>query len=119
MALSSIEYSYMVLEVRPMGKKMNKKEPSLLNLTDGELPIKNETCFNLHKSLSISCETRECRYWQDMGNRAQNCVINAASDGPLTLQEVGDIFDVTRMRICQIEKAAKQLLKSSLDKEEI
>jgi len=42
-----------------------------------------------------------------------NCVILAAEDGPMTLQEVGDIFNVTRMRICQIEKLAKRFLKSS------
>ena len=42
-----------------------------------------------------------------------NCVILAAEDGPMTLQEVGDIFNVTRMRICQIEKLAKRFLRSS------
>lgn len=102
-----------------MGKKISKKDPSLLNLIEDEPIIKNETCFNLHKSLFTTCEYSECRYWQNMGGSNQNCVINAASQGPFTLQEVGDIFDVTRMRICQIEKAAKQLLKFSLEKEDM
>lgn len=102
-----------------MGKKISKKDPSLLNLIEDEPIIKNETCFNLHKSLFTTCEYSECRYWQNMGGSDQNCVINAASQGPFTLQEVGDIFDVTRMRICQIEKAAKQLLKFSLEKEDM
>jgi hypothetical protein len=107
------------LEVKPVVKKVNKKEPSLLNLIDDEPVIKNETCFNLHKDLHATCKYSECRYWQDMGGSNQNCVINAAAHGPFTLQEVGDIFDVTRMRICQIEKAAKQLLKFSLEKQDI
>jgi DNA-directed RNA polymerase sigma subunit (sigma70/sigma32) len=33
-----------------------------------------------------------------------NCAIIAAKSGPMTLQEIGEVFDVTRMRICQIEK---------------
>ena len=96
-----------------MGKKIDKKDPSLLNLEDGSTPIKDETCFSLYKESRIACDSKKCRYWQDMGGSYQNCVINAAEKGPFTLQEVGDIFSVTRMRICQIEKTAKQILKVS------
>ena len=97
-----------------MSKKLNKKPPSEINLEEKGDIIKDETCFGTHKKLNISCDSQKCRYWQNMGNY-QNCVINAADDGPFTLQEVGDIFKVTRMRICQIEKAAKQLLRSCID----
>lgn len=98
-----------------MGKKTDKKEPSLLNLKDDAIPIKGTTCFSTCKNLGASCPVSECRYFQDMGGRYQNCVINASDSGPFTLQEVGDIFDVTRMRICQIEKIAKQILKTSME----
>lgn len=101
-----------------MSRKNLKKEPSLLNLIDGGKPIKNETCFNTHKECRVICDEKECRYWQDMNGNNQNCVINAANSGPLTLQEVGDIFSVTRMRICQIEKSAKEILKNIFDKSE-
>ena len=96
-----------------MNKKLNKKPPNEINLSDGGVPIKDRTCFGAHKELSIACGSGECRYWQDMDGAHQNCVINAAAEGPFTLQEVGNIFNVTRMRICQIEKAAKQILKTT------
>jgi DNA-directed RNA polymerase sigma subunit (sigma70/sigma32) len=38
-----------------------------------------------------------------------NCVL-IASDEKHTLQEVGNIYGVTRMRICQIEKRALKKL---------
>jgi len=40
-----------------------------------------------------------------------NCILVAAKDGNRTLQEIGDLFGLTRMRICQIEKAALNKLK--------
>lgn len=103
-----------------MGRKNSKlkKDPPLLNLIEGDEAIKNETCFNTYRSCNVNCEMKECRYWQDMNGANQNCVINAANSGPLTLQEVGNIFSVTRMRICQIEKSAKEILKTIFDKKE-
>ena len=78
-----------------------------------DLPIENLTCFKACKQLKTDCRNDECRYWKEMDNTSHhNCVILAAKDGPMTLQQVGDIFNVTRMRICQIEKIAKQYLKT-------
>jgi len=34
-----------------------------------------------------------------------NCVIVGAKKNEWTLQDIGNVFGVTRMRICQIEKA--------------
>ena len=78
-----------------------------------DLPIENLTCFKACAQLKVACKNDECRYWKEMDNEShRNCVILAAKDGPMTLQQVGDIFNVTRMRICQIEKIAKQYLKT-------
>jgi DNA-directed RNA polymerase sigma subunit (sigma70/sigma32) len=39
-----------------------------------------------------------------------NCAVIAANqnDDGMTLQQIGDIFDITRMRVCQLEKASLQ-----------
>ena len=74
---------------------------------------KKMTCFAMHKENKTLCAQKSCRYWhrfQDKG--CGNCTLLAARSGPFTLQEVGDIFGLTRMRICQIEKGAKQTLKT-------
>lgn len=33
-----------------------------------------------------------------------NCAIVTAQEGPHTLQQIGDIFGVSRMRVCQMER---------------
>lgn len=60
-------------------------------------------CYDYQKQNCSGCKKLECRYWMD-NEESGNCVIAASSNGPLTLQDVGEIFKVTRMRICQIEK---------------
>tara|TARA_B100000700_G_scaffold331774_1_gene468393 strand:- start:15456 stop:15695 length:240 start_codon:yes stop_codon:yes gene_type:complete len=71
---------------------------------------KNETCFSKHKNLNKSCQDKSCRQWMNCENKL-NCAIIAAKDGPRTLQEIGDLHGLTRMRICQIEKIALKKIK--------
>lgn len=73
-------------------------------------------CFEYNKKCDKKCDKKECRYWMNL-EKNQNCCINAVNDDSeekLTLQDIGDIFKVTRMRICQIEKIAIQKLKEKL-----
>ena len=63
-------------------------------------------CFNYHNKNKTKCERKNCRYWID-NTKGLNCSINVASEeNKLTLEDIGKIFNVTRMRICQIEKQA-------------
>jgi len=74
-------------------------------------------CFEYNIDCKINCEKRDCRYWIDH-SKYQNCCLIASKDDSnqgtndkFTLQDIGDIFKVTRMRICQIEKIAIKKLK--------
>ena len=66
--------------------------------------LEGTTCFAEHRKHKIPCKKTDCRYWHDMKD-CQNFTIISADNGPKTLQEIGDVFGITRMRVCQIEKA--------------
>lgn len=71
-------------------------------------------CFKYHKQNISICEKKMCRYWIK-SNKNQNCCINAAKNNEgFTLEMIGNIFNVTRMRICQIEKRAITKIKEKL-----
>jgi len=73
-------------------------------------------CFDMHESHSVKCNKHECRYHID-NPESMNCTIIAARHGPMTLQQIGDIFGITRMRICQIEKKIIKKFESFLNHE--
>lgn len=82
--------------------------------------IKNSTCFDAHNQKEKVCKNKSCRYWHSL-KESNNCIINkvnknASSNIDLTLQEIGDLFDITRMRVCQIEKQTLGKIKNQLDK---
>jgi DNA-directed RNA polymerase sigma subunit (sigma70/sigma32) len=55
-----------------------------------------------------------CRYWIE-SNENKNCTIIAAGNKKnMTLEEIGNIFNITRMRICQIEKKSIEKIKNIL-----
>ena len=69
-------------------------------------------CFEYHKEKRKVCQKTDCRYWIEKPDD-QNCCINAAKEVKnTTLEDIGNIFKVTRMRICQIEKKAIKKIKS-------
>ncbi len=72
--------------------------------------IKGITCFSAHQKCGVVCDNKACRLWLDR-KESLNCTIIEASNGPKTLQEVGEIFNITRMRVCQIEKKILSKLK--------
>ena len=73
-------------------------------------------CFEAYECYSVGCKQQECRQWIDY-KKSMNCTIIAAKEGPMTLQQIGDIFGVTRMRICQIEKKIIKKIETILNRE--
>jgi DNA-directed RNA polymerase sigma subunit (sigma70/sigma32) len=71
-----------------------------------ENELKNKACFKVHQILKKKCSNKTCRYWQNNLSDNNNCIINKSNNNTHTLQEIGDLFDITRMRVCQIEKNA-------------
>ena len=58
-------------------------------------------------------ERRKCRKDSvSLQNAEVAKIIGESQDGELTLQQVGDLFEITRMRVCQIEKASLKKLAS-------
>jgi dimeric dUTPase (all-alpha-NTP-PPase superfamily) len=73
-------------------------------------PITKQLCYKAHAKHCTNCNKKTCKYWLSHPN-SQNCVLIEAAKGPHTLQEIGDIYDLTRMRICQIEKVVREKIK--------
>ena len=73
---------------------------------------KDKICYNIVRQKNAPCKESDCRHHLN-SEKNYNCAIIASEEGPLTLQEIGDIFGVSRMRICQIEKAILKKLKKS------
>tara|TARA_Y100001972_G_C7667883_1_gene338379 strand:+ start:26670 stop:26906 length:237 start_codon:yes stop_codon:yes gene_type:complete len=72
------------------------------------------TCFGKTILNNEDCKNTECIYWYENANN-KNCIINASNEKCHTLQEIGDIFNISRMRVCQIEKKSIQKIKKYLD----
>jgi hypothetical protein len=62
------------------------------------------TCFEAQSKYNVCCQRRHCKNWINSACDV-NCIVVAVKNGPKTLQEIGKIYGLTRMRICQIEKA--------------
>jgi hypothetical protein len=81
-----------------------------------KLPIINNgsvACFKLCENTNVGCSKRSCKNWINFA-KSHNCAIILAKEGPKTLQEIGNLFNLSRMRICQIEKSIYKKLKSYL-----
>lgn len=65
--------------------------------------IPHDTCFAARDRCSSPCDECDCRFWiKDI--TSQNCSLIAAGRGGMTLEQIGQVFGLTRMRVCQIEK---------------
>jgi len=78
-----------------------------------KLPVINTKCFEAHAFYKVNCQKKNCRHYINNSD-SFNCVIIASKNGTYTLQKIGKIYGLTRMRICQIEKTIIQKLKNSI-----
>ncbi|MBT7452198.1 MAG: hypothetical protein HN793_15275 [Rhodospirillaceae bacterium] len=70
-------------------------------------------CYEYQQKKCTGCKVAECRYWVS-DKTYGNCIIVGVKKKDWTLQDVGDLFGVTRMRICQIEKSVLKKIKRKL-----
>lgn len=91
---------------------MSEKNRRALPVIQGNV-VNGVTCFSLQAKYNTDCQRKTCRQWLSNPS-SHNCVLIAAQDGPRTLQEIGQMYGLTRMRICQIEKGAYVKIKKLL-----
>lgn len=81
---------------------------------------KNLTCYERHDQEGTQCEKMICNHWVDSKKcinsdvNKSNCAIICSKHKKLTFDEIGKMFDLTRMRICQIEKNALNKMRYSI-----
>jgi hypothetical protein len=89
--------------------QMNDKHVSLTDKI-----IQNDTCFAAHKRHQVNCQRTNCKFWIEH-EKFQNCsLIASEASNRMTLEQIGKIFGLTRMRVCQIEKSIKRKIMSLL-----
>lgn len=71
---------------------------------NNERVVDGTTCFAAHSKFGVDCQRQRCQNWISHP-KGHNCVMIAAQEGPHTLQQIGEIYELSRMRICQIEKS--------------
>lgn len=71
------------------------------------------TCYDAHEQHNINCMRTNCQRWIDR-EQSNNCIAIAVKKGPLTLKEIGNIYGLSRMRICQIEQKIYRELRNIL-----
>lgn len=74
--------------------------------------FKNTPCYEIYKELNKTCDKKKCRYWHDLNGNSNNCILNKSECNSHTLQEIGDLLNLTRMRVCQIEKGIIKKIKN-------
>lgn len=75
---------------------------------------KNKLCYNVYSKCNKNCDKNSCPY---NNSKVKNNCLLIQSKKKHTLQEVGDFLEITRMRVCQIEKNIIKKILSSLGKD--
>lgn len=89
----------------------NKKHLNVVNQNNNAI-MEGSTCFSVHAKYGVNCQRKQCPNWISHA-AGHNCVMIAAGNGSHTLQEIGQIYGLTRMRICQIEKSIYEKIRNA------
>lgn len=79
--------------------------------------ISERKCYEAVDKNELPCEKRSCKQWIDHA-KGKNCMFLTTQSGPLTLSEIGKIYGLTRMRICQLEKMICQKIRNVILEEQ-
>ncbi len=71
-------------------------------------------CYKHHATNKENCIKNDCRYWINSSSCQNCCIVASLDEEKFTLEEIGKIFNVTRMRICQVEKIAINKIKEKV-----
>lgn len=82
-------------------------------MNDTKQVVEGDTCFAARDRYKSQCPKTECRYWIENTDSC-NCSIIASTNGGMTLEQIGQIFGLTRMRVCQIEKSIYKKISDQL-----
>lgn len=74
--------------------------------------VEGTTCFAEHERFNVDCQRKRCSHWIDH-KPGNNCVMITAKSRQLTLQNIGEIYGLSRVRICQIVKSVLDKIKES------
>ena len=75
--------------------------------------LQGTKCYEAVDNVGVPCQRKSCSQWIEHP-QGKNCVMLTTQKGPLTLREIGKIYGLTRMRICQIEKSVYQKIRKSV-----
>jgi hypothetical protein len=92
--------------------KDDKKRLKLISEATPNRVVDGTTCFSVHAKANVDCQRQRCPQWINHPE-GHNCVLIAAQEGAHTLQKIGQIYGLTRMRICQIEKGIFEKIKEA------
>lgn len=73
--------------------------------------LQDKKCYDVISEHDSPCQRKSCKQWIEH-ERGLNCMKVTTQSGPLTLSEIGKIYGLTRMRICQIEKGIYQKIRA-------
>ena len=90
----------------------NKKRLKVVQGSEPTKVVQGTPCFAVQAHHGIDCQRQRCQHWIPHPE-GHNCVHIAAMNGAHTLQKIGQIYGLTRMRICQIEKSIFEKIRKS------